>query len=225
MDSRLRSRGACSIESNPTPPTIERRCLNCQRVVGPGNGPGKGGDVSRAVTALASALAAEWPSRPAEGCDNKADEHDRSARRKPGRRIVSDASLEDGPAPHQDRAPALDWLCRGDECDAQSEKDRGDTEPYRSPKTKLRGTRRRFAAASPHEEEPLGAALNPPVPWRPNDTKCRPGQCEATGDQKRSADYHASNVPGWSGTSPSDAQSRAATGAEISSLGAVTRRS
>jgi hypothetical protein len=104
-------------------------------------------------------------------------------------------------------------LSRGDERNAQSQKDRGDTEPYRSPETKLRGARWRFATASPNKEEPLGAALNPPLPWCPNDTKRRPRQCEATGDEERSADYHASNVPGWSGTSPSDAQSRAATGA------------
>jgi hypothetical protein len=79
-------------------------------------------------------------------------------------------------------------LGRGDKRNPQSEKDSGDTEPYRSPQTKLRGTRWRFATASPHEEEPLGAALNPPVPWCPNDTKCRPGQSDATGDEEHSAD-------------------------------------
>jgi hypothetical protein len=87
-------------------------------------------------------------------------------------------------------------LSRGDERDAQSEEDRGDTEPDRSPKTKLRSARRRFATASPNEEEPLGAALNPPFSWCPNNTKCRPRQSEATDDEEHSADYHASNVPG-----------------------------
>ena len=87
-------------------------------------------------------------------------------------------------------------LGRGDKRNAQSENDRGDGEPDRSPKTKLQGTRRRFATASPNEEEPLGAALNPPFLWCPNDTKCRPRQREATGDKERSAGYHTSNVPG-----------------------------
>jgi hypothetical protein len=82
----------------------------------------------------------------------------------------------------------------GDKRNAQSENDSGDSEPYRSPKTKLRGTRRRFATASPNEEEPLGAALNPPFLWCPNDTKCRPRQREATGDEERSADYHTSKL-------------------------------
>ena len=90
-------------------------------------------------------------------------------------------------------------LSESDERNAQSEKDHGDTEPYRSPKTKLRSARRRFATASPNEEEPLGAALNPPFPWCPNDTKRGPRQSEATGDEERSADYHASNVPGCTG--------------------------
>jgi hypothetical protein len=44
--------------------------------------------------------------------------------------------------------------------------------------------------------------LNPPVPWCSNDTKCRPRQSQATGDEEHSADYHPSNVPGWSGTRP-----------------------
>ena len=78
----------------------------------------------------------------------------------------------------------------GDKRNAKSENDSGDSEPYRSPKTKLRGARRRFATASPNEEEPLGAALNPPFLWCPNDTKCRPRQREATGDEERSAGYH-----------------------------------
>jgi hypothetical protein len=93
-------------------------------------------------------------------------------------------------------------LGRGDKRNPQSEKDSGDSEPYRSPETKLRGARCRFATASPNKEEPSGAALNPPLSWCPNDTKRRPHQCEATGDEERSADYHASNVPGWSGTRP-----------------------
>ena len=82
----------------------------------------------------------------------------------------------------------------GDQRNAKSENESGDSEPYRSPKTKLRGARRRFATASPYEEEPLGAALNPPFTWCPNDTKCRPRQREATGDQERSADYHTSKL-------------------------------
>ncbi len=85
-------------------------------------------------------------------------------------------------------------LSQGDKCNAQSENESGDSEPYRSPKTKLRGTRRRFATASPNEEEPLGAALNPPFLWCPNDAKCRPRQREATGDEERSADYHTSKL-------------------------------
>ena len=83
----------------------------------------------------------------------------------------------------------------GDKRNAQSENDSGDSEPYRSPKPKLRGTRRRFATASPNEEEPLGPTLNPPFLWCPNDAKCWPRQREATGDEERSADYHTSNLP------------------------------
>jgi hypothetical protein len=86
-------------------------------------------------------------------------------------------------------------LSESDERNAQSEKDRGDTEPDRSPKTKLRSARRRLATASPNEEEPLGAALNPPFPWCPNDTKCRPRQSQCTGDEEQSADYQGSVRP------------------------------
>ena len=82
----------------------------------------------------------------------------------------------------------------GDKRNAKCENDNGDSEPYRSPKTKLRGARRRFATASPNEEEPLGAALNPPFLWCPNDAKCRPRQREAAGDEERSAGYHTSNL-------------------------------
>jgi len=88
----------------------------------------------------------------------------------------------------------LGGLSQGDKCNAQSENESGDSEPYRSPKPKLRGARRRFATASPNEEEPLGAALNPPFLWCPNDTKRRPRQREATGDEERSADYHTSKL-------------------------------
>ncbi len=94
-------------------------------------------------------------------------------------------------------------LGRGDKRNAQSENDSGDSEPYRSPKTKLRGARRRFATASPNEEEPLGAALNPPSRWCPNDAKCRPRQREATGDEERSDGYHTSKLPGGFATSAS----------------------
>lgn len=87
-------------------------------------------------------------------------------------------------------------LGRGDKRNAQSEKDGGNSEPDRSPKTKLRGARRRFATASPDEEEPLRSALNPPFFRCPNDTKCRPPQRKAAGDQERSADYHTFNVAG-----------------------------
>ena len=87
----------------------------------------------------------------------------------------------------------------GDKRNAKSEKDNGDSEPYRSPKTKLRGAWRRFATTSPNEEEPLGAALNPAFRWCPNDAKCRPRQREATGDEERSDGYHTSNLsPGRS---------------------------
>ena len=95
------------------------------------------------------------------------------------------------------RAPLLfaGVLGGGDKRNAQSENESGDSEPYRSPKTKLRGARRRFATASPNEEEPLEAALNPPFLWCPNDAKCRPRQREPTGDEECSAGYHTSNLP------------------------------
>ena len=65
-------------------------------------------------------------------------------------------------------------LGESDERNAKSENESGDSEPYRSPKTKLRGARRRFTTTSPNEEKPLGAALNSPFLWCPNDTKCWP---------------------------------------------------